>query len=42
MAKGRVPEGTKKKTWECYNYRIKGYLIRDYRKLKTGIGLQKK
>ena len=33
---------TKKVTRECYNYRIKRYLVRDYRKSKIGLGPQKK
>ena len=28
------PKGTKKETQEYYNYKIKGYLVRDYRKPK--------
>ena len=32
----------KKETQECYNYKIKEHLARDYRKPKMGLGLQKK
>ena len=32
-------QGSQKETQECYNYGIKKYLIRDYRKLKTRLGL---
>ena len=39
MEKQLVCEGTKKETWECYNYGIKGYLVRDYRKLRIRIEL---
>ena len=30
------PNGAKKETQECYNYRIKEYLVRDYYKVKIG------
>ena len=33
---------TKKETREYYNYGIKKYLAKDYRKLKTELGPQKK
>ena len=35
MEKWPVLTGTKKETRVCYNYRIKKYLARDYRKPKT-------
>ena len=38
----RKPVGTKKEIQEYYNYKIKGYLARDYRNPKIGTGLQKK
>ena len=37
-----VAGNTKKETREYYNYGIKRYLIRDYRKSKIGLGPQKK
>ena len=42
MEKRPAPKNIKKEIWEYYNYKIKEYLARDYRKLKTKIGLQKK
>ena len=39
MEKWPAPKDIKKKTQECYNYEIKGYLAKDYRKLKTKTGL---
>ena len=35
MEKRVTSEGTKKETHKCYNYKIKEYLARDYRKPKT-------
>ena len=35
MEKRPVREGTKKEICEYYNYEIKKYLARDYRKLET-------
>ena len=42
MEKWPTHKNTKKETQEYYNYGIKEYLARDYRKLKTGTGPQKK
>ena len=42
MEKQLTPESIKKKTQKYYNYKIKKYLARDYRKPKTGIKSQKK
>ena len=39
MKKRLTYENTKKETQKCYNYGIKEYLVRDYRKPKTRIGL---
>ena len=36
-----APNSTKKETRECYNYKIKEYLARDYQKPKAGPGPQK-
>ena len=36
MEKQLTPKNIKKKIYKCYNCGIKGYLVRDYRKLKTG------
>ena len=36
MKRQLTPQNTKKETQECYNYRIKKHLARDYRKPKTG------
>ena len=42
MEKQASPKDIKKEIHECYNYRIKGHLARDYRKSKTRLGPQKK
>ena len=42
MEKRSAPTNIKKKTQECYNYKIKKYLARDYWKPKTRLGPQKK
>ena len=42
MEKRLVQTGTKKKIYKCYNYGVKKYLARDYRKSKTRSGPQKK
>ena len=42
MEKWVTPEGIKKNIYKCYNYGIRGYLARDYRKPKTGTELQRK
>ena len=42
MEKRRSPESTKKETQKYYNYGVKGYLARDYKKLKTKIKLYRK
>ena len=42
IEKRPAPGDTKKETRECYNYKIKEYLARDYRKLKTRVGLTKR
>ena len=42
MERRITPENTKKKIWECYNYKIKEYLARDYRKPKTEARPQRK
>ena len=42
MEKRPAPTDNKQETRKCYNYRIKKYLARDYRKPKTRTGPQKK
>ena len=42
MERWPAPGNIKKKIYKCYNYGIKEYLARDYRKSKTGPGPQKK
>ena len=42
MKRRPTPKNIKKETQECYNYRVKKYLARNYRKPKTRLGLQKK
>ena len=42
MEKRLTPKDIKKETQEYYNYGIKGYLVRDYRKPKTGTELPQK
>ena len=42
MKKRLVSVNNKKETRECYNYGIKKYLVRDYQKLKTRLGPQRK
>ena len=39
MEKRPTTDNIKKETREYYNYEIKGYLARDYRKPKTGTEL---
>ena len=42
MERQTTPKNIKKETYKCYNYEIKGHLVRDYRKLKTEPRPQKK
>ena len=42
MEKQPALTNTKRETRECYNYRVKEHLTRNYRKSKTGPGPQRK
>ena len=42
MERRPILKNIKKETQEYYNYGIKKYLARNYRKPKTGLGPQKK
>ena len=42
MKKRPTHKGTKKETQKYYNYEIKEYLVKNYRKLKTRTGPQRK
>ena len=42
MKRRPAPKDIKKKTQKYYNYKIKGHLVRDYRKPKTKTELPQK
>ena len=42
MERWSAPGNIKKETQVCYNYGVKKYLARNYKKLKTKVGPPKK